>query len=181
MSKQILIIKGSPRKNGNTSAMADAFAKGASENEAITTEVVLKDKTIGDCMGCGACQKNVGLCVQKDDMAEIYDEMKKADVIVLASPVYFYTWTSLMKRMIDRTFAVEAILKNKKFYLLSAGAAPEEKYMQTMIDSFRQYISCFRAGGNEVGGILFAYGTNGPADVKNMSVLEDAYQMGKTV
>lgn len=181
MSKQILIIKGSPRKNGNTSAMADAFAKGASENKAVITEFVLKDKTIGNCMGCGACQKNGGICVQKDDMTEIYDAMKKADAIVLASPVYFYTWTSLMKRMIDRTFAVEPILKNKKFYLLSAGAAPEEKYMQTMIDSFRQYISCFRAGGNEEGGILFAYGTNGPADVRSMSVLEDAYQMGKTV
>lgn len=70
-------------------------------------------------MGCGACQKNSGICIQKDDMSEIYDAMKKADVIVLASPVYFYTWTSLMKRMIDRTFAVEMILKNKKFYLLA--------------------------------------------------------------
>lgn len=181
MSKQILIIKGSPRKNGNTSTLADAFAKGASEKEAIITEVVLKDKTIGDCMGCGACQKNGGICVQKDDMEEIYNAMKKADVIVLASPVYFYTWTSLMKRMIDRTFAIISILKNKKFYLLSAGAAPEEECMQTMIDSFRQYISCFMAGENEEGGILFAYGTNEPADVKTMSVLEDAYQLGKTV
>ena len=80
MSKQILIIKGSPRKNGNTSAMADAFAKGASENEAVITEVILKDKTIGDCVGCGACQKNGGICVQKDDMEEIYDAMKRADV-----------------------------------------------------------------------------------------------------
>lgn len=53
--------------------------------------------------------------------------------------------------------------------------------MQTMIDSFRQYISCFRAGGNEEGGILFAYGTNGPSDVKTMPVLKDVYQMGKTV
>ena len=112
-------------------------------------------------------------------MTEIYDAMKMADVIVLASPVYFYTWTSLMKRMIDRTFAVEPILKDKKFYLLSAGAAPEEKYMQTMIDSFRQYISCFRAGENEEGGILFAYGTNTPSDVKTMPVLEEAYRMGK--
>ena len=115
MSKQILIVKGSPRKNGNTSAMADAFAKGASENGNTITEVVLKDKIIGDCMGCGACQRNGGICVQKDDMKEIYEAIKKADIIVLASPVYFYTWTSLVKRMIDRTFAVELILMNKKF------------------------------------------------------------------
>lgn len=53
--------------------------------------------------------------------------------------------------------------------------------MQTMIDSFLEYISCFRAGGNEEGGILFAYGTNGPSDVKTMFVLEEAYRMGKMV
>lgn len=68
MSKQVLIVKGSPRKNGNTSAMADAFAKGAREAGNIVTEIVLKDKTIGDCMGCGVCQGNGGICVQKDDI-----------------------------------------------------------------------------------------------------------------
>lgn len=181
MSKQILVIKGSPRKNGNTAAMADAFTKGAAESGNTVTEVVLRDKTIGDCFGCGACQRNGGTCVQKDDMTEIYDAMKKADVIVLASPVYFYTWTSLMKRMIDRTFAVLPVLTNKKFYLLSAGAAPEEAYMQTMIDSFRQYVACFGAGGNEEGGILFAYGTNEPSDVQTMPVLQEAYRLGKNI
>ena len=181
MRKQVLVVKGSPRKKGNTSAMADAFVKGAKENGNAITEVVLKDRTIGDCLGCGACQRNDGICVQKDDMTEIYAAMKQADVIVLASPVYFYTWTSLMKRMIDRTFAVDFLLKDKTFYLLSAGAAPEEMYMQTMIDSFRQYISCFTAGGNKEGGILFAYGTNGPFDVKEMPVLQEAYQMGKSI
>lgn len=181
MGKQVLVVKGSPRKNGNTSAMADAFKKGAQEGGNAVTEIILKDKTFGDCLGCGACQSNGGSCVQKDDMTEIYDAMRKADVILLASLVYFYTWTSLMKRMIDRTFAVEPYLQNKTFYLFSAGAAPDEKYMQTMIDSFRQYVSCFRAGGNEEGEILFAYGTNGPSDVKTMSVLEDAYQLGKAL
>lgn len=179
MEKQVLIVKGSPRKHGNTSIMADAFARGAEESGNTVTEVVLKDKTIGDCLGCAACQRNGGSCVQKDDMTEIYEAMKKADVIVLACPVYFYTWTSLMKRMIDRTFAVEAALENKKFYLLSAGAAPEEKYMQTMIDSFRQYISCFEAEGNEEGGIFFAYDTREPSDVKTMPVLEEVYRAGK--
>ena len=86
-----------------------------------------------------------------------------------------------MKTVIDRTFAIEKSLNHKKFYLISAGAAPEEKYMQTMIDSFRQYISCFQAGGNEEGGIIFAYNTNGPSDVKTMSVLDDVYKAGMSV
>lgn len=181
MSKHVLIVKGSPRKHGNTSTLADAFGQGARERGHSVTEIVLKDKQIGDCLGCGACQRPGGSCVQKDDMAEIYEEMKKADVICLASPVYFYTWTSLMKRMIDRTFAVESVLQNKQFYLISAGAAPEETYMQTMIDSFRQYIACFRAGGNTEGGLLLACGTNRPGQVKEMPIMEQALQMGRNI
>lgn len=181
MSKEILIIKGSPRKKGNTSVMADAFQKGALESGNQVTEVVLKDKTFGDCLGCGVCQGNGGVCIQRDDMTEIYEALKKSDVIVFASPVYFYTWTSLMKRFIDRTFAVDFVLQNKKFYLLSAGAATGEVYMKTMIDSFQQYVSCFGAGGNEVAGILFAYGTNEPGDVKKMAALEESYEMGKSI
>lgn len=178
MGKQILVIKGSPRKYGNTSALADAFAEGATESGNTVREILLKEKTIGDCLGCGGCQENGGQCVQKDDMPQIAEAMMAADVIVLASPIYFYTWTSLMKRMIDRTFAVVPLLKNKTFYLLGAGAATEEAYMQTMKDSFTQYVSCFGAGGNAVGGILFACGTNGANDVKEMPVLKEAHTMG---
>ena len=181
MSKQILILKGSPRKHGNTSAMADAFVRGANENGNIITEIVLKDKTIGDCIGCAVCQTNGGSCVQNDDMTEIYEAMKKAEVIVLACPVYFYTWTSLMKRMIDRTFAVEPVLEKKTFYLLSAAAAKEEKHVQIMIDSFREYISCFGENGSEEGGIFFAFNTRKPSDVDTMSVLEEIYAAGKRV
>lgn len=129
----------------------------------------------------GTERNNGGLCVQKDDMIEVYEAMKNADSIVLASTVYYYTWTSLMKRMIDRTFALQSALENKKFYLISAGAAPEEKYMQTMINSFSQYVSCFAEKRNKEAGIIFAYGTNEPSDVKIMSVLDEAYQMGKAV
>ena len=181
MKKEVLLIKGSPRKHGNTATMADAFAKGAEESGHTVTQVWLREKQIGDCLGCGVCQGNGGNCVQKDDMIPLYEKMKAADVIVFASPVYFYTWTSLMKRVIDRTFAVDMILQNKTFYLLSAGAATDGSYMQTMTDSFRQYVGCFPAGGNEVGGILYAYGTNAPDDARKMPVLEEARQLGKSL
>ena len=181
MSKQILIIKGSPRRHGNTSAMADAFAQGARESGNTITEIALMDKTIGDCLGCAVCQENGGSCIQKDDMTEIYQAMNKADVIVLACPVYFYTWTSLMKRMIDRTFEIEHALRNKTFYLLSAGAASEANYVQTMVDSFRQYIACFGEAGGKEGGIFFAFGTRKPSDVDKMPVLEEVYEAGKRI
>ena len=181
MSKQVLILKGSMRKCGNSAALAEAFAKGAQESGHQVTEIWLKEKKVGDCLGCGVCQGNGGVCVQKDDMTEIYEAMKQADVIVFASPVYYYTWTSLMKRTIDRTFALSQALKDKKFYLLSAGAAPEEAYMQTMTDSFHQYVDCFREGGNEAAGILYALGTNAPGEAKELPVYEEAYRIGKAI
>ena len=178
MSKKILVIRGSARKGGNTAVLADEYVKGAKEAGNVITDLFLREMQMGDCLGCGACQMNGGVCVQKDDMGKVYEKMQDADVIVFASPVYFYTWNSLTKRVIDRTFAVENLLQNKTFYLLSAGAAPEEKYMGTMIDSFKQYGSCFRAGGNQVGGYVFAYGTNKPGDAVGPDAAKQAYELG---
>lgn len=178
---KILILHGSARKNGNTGTLADEFARGAKDGGHEVIKIELKEKTIKDCIGCGVCQTNNGKCVQKDDMAIIYKEMLDADVIAFASPVYFYTWTSLMKRVLDRTFALETLLTHKKFYLISAGAAPEEKYMQTMFDSYHQYISCFRGEGNKDGGILMAYSMNSPMDVKNTNYMKMAYELGNKI
>lgn len=180
MSK-VLILLGSPRKHGNTAKLAAEFARGAKESGHTVTEIILKEKTFGDCLGCGHCQRSGGQCVQKDDMQEIYEAMKENDIIVLASPVYFYTWTSLMKRMIDRTYALISVLQHKTFYLLSTGAATEESYMKPMLDSFQLYASCFGGAGNKVGGHLFGCGTNGPNDVAALPVMAEAYALGKAL
>lgn len=177
---KILILHGSARKNGVTGQLADKFMDGAKDAGHTVIKIELKEKKINDCIGCGACQKN-GKCVQQDDMTEIYSEMLEANAIIFASPVYFYTWTSMMKRVLDRTFAVESLLVNKKFFLISAGAAPEEKYMETMLDSYHQYISCFRGAGNKDAGYLMAYGMNIPADVRDTDYLQQAYDMGKKI
>lgn len=178
---KVLALHGSMRKNGNTSVLTDEFLRGAAEAGHETEKVELRDLTVHDCLGCGACQRNGGICVQKDDMQAICEKMKAADVIVFASPVYFYTWTSLMKKVIDRSFAVEKILSNKTFYLITAGAAPEEKYYEHMIESFRLYISCFRGEGNKEGGIVIGTGTNAPGDVRKTAAMQKAYELGKSL
>jgi multimeric flavodoxin WrbA len=165
MPKKAIILIGSPRKGGNTDRLCDEFIRGARESGHIAHKVYLKDKTIGHCLGCFACRAGDGGCVQNDDMGEVYEGMKAADVIVYASPVYFYTWTSLMKTVVDRTVAIERALQNKTFYLISAGAAPDEQYMEMMLESFRKYIGCFRAGGNHEGGYVFGLGADKPGDV----------------
>lgn len=176
--KKALILKGSCRAHGNTSRLADEFARGARQAGHDVAEASLRTEDIGDCRGCGACQRNGGACALHDDMAGILGQMMEADAVVLASPVYFYTWTSLMKRALDRTFAIEGTLRDTTFYLICAGAAPEERYQQTMVGCFDRYVSCFRAGGVTAGGAVIGVGANGPGDIEGSDAVQKAFEMG---
>ena len=181
MSKNILVLAGSPRKHGNTDRLADEFIRGAQEAGHHVEKIYLKDQKINGCLGCGACQRNGGTCVQKDDMENICEKWLAADAVVLASPVYFYTWSAQIKAVLDRTFAIEQKVKDTNFYLISAGAAPTEDYMKLMLESFRSYIGCFRAGGNKEGGYVFGLGTNAPGDVTETDAMAKAYELGRTL
>ena len=109
MSKRILILAGSPRKNGNSAALCRDFARGAEDSGHQVETIFLRDKKIGFCLACYHCKKSGGICIIKDDMADILDKMNAADVLVMASPVYFYSVYAQMKALIDRT--VEAAAK----------------------------------------------------------------------
>ena len=118
---KILILYGAGKKNGNTAAMIDAFKAGAAGNE--ITEFFLQTMNIHGCMDCGGCRrKEKGSsepCVQKDDMQQIYPVFRDADVIVFASPVYWWDITGTLKTAIDRLYAP----------LMNAGAgSPKEPY-----------------------------------------------------
>ena len=110
MSKNILILSGSPRRGGNSDILCDRFMEGARESGHRAEKVFLRDKNIGYCIGCEACHQNNGVCVQKDDMAEILGKMIAADVIVMATPVYFYTMDAQMKTLIDYLYAKRTML-----------------------------------------------------------------------
>ena len=99
--KNILVISSSPRRNGNSDLLCDEFIKGALEAGNKVEKVFLADKKINVCLGCGACY-NTSKCIQKDDMVELNDKMVEADVIVLATPVYFYSMAGQLKVFIDR-------------------------------------------------------------------------------
>ena len=105
MSKKILVLSASPRKNGNSDLLCDEFIKGAQESNHICEKVFLQGQNINPCFGCEVCHDNNGKCVQKDDMSEILEKMVKADVIVMSTPVYFYTMDAQMKILIDRCVA----------------------------------------------------------------------------
>ena len=108
MSKKIVILNGSPRKNGNTSALVKAFAKGAESAGNTVTEFFLDRMDIHGCKGCfGGHSNRECPCVQKDDMAQIYPAVKECDVVVLASPLYYWNMSGQLRTAVDRLFALE--------------------------------------------------------------------------
>lgn len=89
--KKVIILMSSPRKKGNTDRLSDAFMNGAISVGHQVEKIYVHNQNIKPCLGCCSCQNNGGNCVQQDNMDTIYIKMKKADILVFASPVYFYT------------------------------------------------------------------------------------------
>lgn len=101
---KILALNGSPKgKNGNTEVILQPFLKGCKKAGADVETVYLKDKNIKHCMGCFTCwTKTPGKCIHKDDMEELLDKISEANIIVYATPLYYYTVTGIMKDFMDR-------------------------------------------------------------------------------
>ena len=122
---KILILNGSPHIHGATSDMVDAFIKGAEEAGHSIVNINVAHKNIKGCMGCEYCrEKGDGACIQKDDMQSIYPEILVADMIVFASPIYYFTLSAQLQAVIHRTYSID-IPKNvkKTALIMSSGSA----------------------------------------------------------
>lgn len=177
--KKILVLSSSARKGGNSDLLCDEFIRGAEEAGHSVEKPHVAFMSVKGCLGCGACQRNGGHCVQKDDMTEIYGKMLDADVIVFASPVYFYSFNAQMKALMDRTFAIERIITGKTAYLITTGAAPDPQYMSLISDHFRKYIGCFK--GISVDGIIIGCGTTEKRDIIGSPAMQEAYKTGNSI
>ena len=106
--KKIVILNGSPRRNGNTSALVKAFTQGAESAGNTVTEFFLDSMEIHGCRGCfGGHSSQECPCVQKDDTSQIYPAVKESDVVVLATPLYYWNMSGQIRTAIDRLFALE--------------------------------------------------------------------------
>lgn len=179
MSRKVLILSASPRKGGNSDLLCDQFLRGAKEAGNHVEEIFLRDKKINYCTGCGTCQENGGKCIQKDDMAEVLDKMIVADVIVMATPVYFYTMNGQMKTLIDRTCARYAEISNKEMYFIVAAADSRKQAMERTLEGFRGFTSCLE--GAKEKGIIYGTGAWREGDIKGSKAMTQAYEMGKKV
>jgi multimeric flavodoxin WrbA len=178
MSKKVLVISASPRKGGNSEMLCDQFILGAKEAGNKTEKIFLRDKEINYCVACEGCREN-GVCVQKDDMAEILVKMIDADVIVMATPVYFYTMDAQMKTLIDRTVARYTEINNKEFYFIVAAADDSKQAMERTVEGFRGFTSCLNGATEK--GIIYGTGAWNRGDIQGSPAMKEAFEMGKAV
>ena len=178
MSKKVLILSGSPRKNGNSDILCDEFMRGAKDRGNAVEKIRVYEKNISYCRGCCVCQAT-GTCVIKDDMNEVIQCIIDADVLVLASPIYFYTMSAGLKTLLERTFARGKEVHHKEFYYIVSAADEAIEDAETAIESFRGYARCTEHAVEK--GIVYAMGVYEKGAVKETKAMNDAYEMGKSI
>lgn len=180
MCKKIIILNGSPRKAGNTAALTKAFAEGAEAVGNTVTEFFLGDMHINGCRGCFGGGKNPqSPCVQKDDMDKIYPVYKEADIVVLASPLYYWTISGQLKCAFDRLFAVaecDPDYRNpkKESVLIMAAEGYGFEESEYWYDRLEKHL-----GWNSLGKVLCG-GVMAVGDIDGKKELTAAYELGKT-
>ena len=182
MSKKIVVLNGSPRRAGNTSALVREFTKGAESAGSTVTEFFLNDMDIHGCLGCfGGRSSRECPCVQKDDMVQIYPAVKDCDVVVLATPLYYWNMSGQLRTAVDRLFALEEgdgnLLRGngKASALLMAaeGSGFEDvvMYYNHLMEHLRwENLGTVLAGGNMAVG-----------DIKRKPELKEAFELGKNI
>ena len=172
----ILILSGSPRKGGNTDLLVEAFAKGASQKHHVEI-VSVHDYKVNPCMGCNACFKDkANACVQNDDISLIYEKMSRADMLVIASPVYFYGLSAQLKAVIDRFHnTIRDTFRIKKMALLLVGAATLPELFDSILAQYRLCLNFFKL---EDAGRVLVRGVKDKGDIKNADALDEAFHLG---
>ena len=182
MSKTIVILNGSPRRKGNTSALVRAFTEGAESAGHTVTEFFLDEMNIHGCKGCfGGHSGKDSPCVQKDDMDKVYPAVKESDVIILATPLYYWNMSGQIRTAVDRLFALEEgdgnLLRGQgrasALLMVAEGHGFEDVllYYDHLMEHLRwKNLGHILAGGNgDIG------------DIEGKPELEKAYVLGKSI
>ena len=179
MSKNVLVISTSPRKNSNSESLASAFAKGALEAGNTVEQISLRGKDIKFCIGCLTCVKTLR-CVISDDTEEIRQKMLKADVIAFATPIYYYEMSGQMKTLLDRSNPLyKSDYAFRDIYLLSSAADDGPEVPERAITGLGGWIECFEKA--RFAGSVFMGGVDAPGEKPEHPSLEEAYRMGLSV
>ena len=182
MGKQIVILNGSPRKNGNTSVLVQKFTEGAKSAGHSVSEFFLDSLHIQGCKGCfGGRSSKECPCVQRDDMAKIYPAVRKCDVVVLASPLYYWNFSGQLRTAMDRLFALEENEGN----LLRGHGRSSVLLMAAEGHNFEDALGYYNhltehLQWKNLGSVL-AGGNEDVGDITGKPELQQAYDLGKSI
>lgn len=177
MSKKVLIIESSPRENSNSSFLASCFANGAMEAGHEVKTISIGKTGLKPCLACYACTK-IGHCVQDDGVNDILPLLLKADVILFASPVYFYSMSGQLKCLIDRTVGIYEKIRSDIYIILTAWD-PEKSHLHNALEAIRGFTRDCLEDCLEKGYILAA-GLNDQGEAKDSEYAKVAYEMGRS-
>lgn len=179
LMKRVVIISTSLRVRSNSDLLAEQFMKGAESAGHQVEKVELLGKQIAFCLGCFACAK-LGRCVIDDDVNGIMEKVMKADVIVWATPIYYYEMSGQMKTLIDRMNAMyDRDYRFREVYLLTTVAEDEASVPQRAEAGLTGWIDCYPKA--RLVGTLFCGGVNEPNEIQGNAKLEEAFELGKSV
>jgi multimeric flavodoxin WrbA len=181
MGKNILVFKGSPREHGNSSTLADKAAEGAKSAGGTVETFFLHHLDIRPCDACDTCQET-GVCILMDDMQMLYQKLLKADAIMIASPIYWFTMSAQTKLFIDRWYALESpqgnALKGKQFgFLLTYGDT--DPYSSGAINAIRTFQDMMRYLGGTISGIVYGTAMDIGDASKQPDLMERAFKLGQ--
>ena len=190
--KRILVVMGGGRPKGNTAQLVDAFARGAEEAGHSVEKVSLLKTEVKGCLGCNACRYGKP-CVQKDGFNELAPKIKQADLIVFASPLYFWTISSKLKAFIERFYCIAEEDPEPPYGRYEKYPVKDSALLMTSVDdffwTFEQAVSYYQfAIVNYIGfhdrGMVLAGGcgdTNGQPQIDKTGHLQEAYEFGKNI
>ncbi len=174
--KKVVLVNSSFRKGGNTEILAERFTAGAREAGNEVKVINLRDMNLKFCVGCLTCQKT-GRCVLKDDVNPLLETVKNADVLVFATPVYYYCMSGQLKTFLDRMnplFGQDN--KFKEVYLLTAAADTDKSAMDGTVKGVQGWIDCFDKV--ELAGVVYGVGASDIGDISDMPAAGEAYKLG---
>lgn len=180
---KIVAILGSPRPKGNSALLAEAFLTAARERGAHTDVYMLNQMNFKGCQGCNRCKTESEVCVVEDDLTPVYEKVRQADILVLASPVYFGDLSGQLKCFFDRTYAfanpdfTSRLAPGKKSVMLLAQGAPDEKWFEDLHPRYERWLKMF---GFQENFLIRAVGVREAGEVlMKKEVLEAARQLAQ--
>lgn len=175
---KVVAISASPRTGGNSDMLCDQFLHGAKDAGHETEKINLAKMRLSPCRACYGCGKG-GKCVIDDDMAGIQQKLINADVIALATPVYFYCMDAQLKMMIDRCLPRYREMKDKRFVLIVTAADPGHDTAEGTLAGLRGFLSCLPGSREEK--VIYGTGAWEKGEVLRLPVMKTAYETGRAL